>query len=380
MAFEKKVPEWFAGGIEPPASLKQSGFTAGYKPPAEYFNWFWSGVSAVLKELQNMSPEDIGALADSVVPVEKGGTGKASVTSGNFLVGNGTNAMNERTPAQVREAINAAPTDHNHNDLYYTEEAVNNKLAGKSDTTHTHTAPEIGAIPADNNRTDIPNGSDLDSDEFLKVGAWRATTVAVASSILNCPVKVAFTMDVVAGTGFHTEVKANSGYIIQKITTNEGNQHFRRIYAGSNGRIFDGWEKVYSTQQKPTPEEIGAAKENHNHRTLLWTNSDHTAEFAPQTVSISALGGYSGVEILFTSNAKEAPLWSTGFVPYVTAFTHILEGTEGAASGTPVLAKRQWSMKSNGVQFAAGLRCEMGKTTFATANTACIPWKIYGIE
>ena len=54
MAFEKQVPEWKATGSEPPSSLKESGFTTGYKPPAAYFNWFWHGVSECLKELQEL--------------------------------------------------------------------------------------------------------------------------------------------------------------------------------------------------------------------------------------------------------------------------------------------------------------------------------------
>lgn len=45
--------------------------------------------------------------------VAKGGTGKTSVTSGSFLVGNGTNAMTERTPSEVRTAIGAAASSHN---------------------------------------------------------------------------------------------------------------------------------------------------------------------------------------------------------------------------------------------------------------------------
>lgn len=64
MAFEKKVPEWNAVGSEPPASLKNRGFESGYKPPAEYFNWFWNRVSEVLKELQAMKPSDINALSE----------------------------------------------------------------------------------------------------------------------------------------------------------------------------------------------------------------------------------------------------------------------------------------------------------------------------
>lgn len=52
MDFETKLPEWRAAGTEPPESLKDSGFEAGYKPPAAFFNWFWKGVSDVLKELR----------------------------------------------------------------------------------------------------------------------------------------------------------------------------------------------------------------------------------------------------------------------------------------------------------------------------------------
>lgn len=52
MDFEKNVPEWNAKGTEPPESLKTTGFEAGYKPPAAFFNWFWNRVSACLKEIQ----------------------------------------------------------------------------------------------------------------------------------------------------------------------------------------------------------------------------------------------------------------------------------------------------------------------------------------
>lgn len=55
MAFEKTVPVWNAPGAEPPDTLKNSGFQVGYKPPADYFNWFWSSVSACLLELQEKS-------------------------------------------------------------------------------------------------------------------------------------------------------------------------------------------------------------------------------------------------------------------------------------------------------------------------------------
>ena len=40
-----------------------------------------------------------------VTPVPSGGTGKESVTAGSFLVGNGTEAMVEKTAAEVRTAL-----------------------------------------------------------------------------------------------------------------------------------------------------------------------------------------------------------------------------------------------------------------------------------
>lgn len=100
MDFEHNVPEWNAQGTEPPSSLKNNGFQAGDKPPAAFFNWFWNRVSACLKELQEKMKQ--------VRTVAEGGTGKSSVTSGNYLVGNGTGALVEKTPAQVLEDIGAA--------------------------------------------------------------------------------------------------------------------------------------------------------------------------------------------------------------------------------------------------------------------------------
>lgn len=52
MDFENKAPDWSAPGVEPPVTLKARGFEAGYKPPASYFNWFWTVVSKCITELR----------------------------------------------------------------------------------------------------------------------------------------------------------------------------------------------------------------------------------------------------------------------------------------------------------------------------------------
>lgn len=100
MDFENKAPDWSATGVEPPVTLKARGFEAGYKPPASYFNWFWTLVSKCIAELQEKVQQVRG--------VSDGGTGKASVTAGSYLVGNGTGELLEKTPAEVRDHIGAA--------------------------------------------------------------------------------------------------------------------------------------------------------------------------------------------------------------------------------------------------------------------------------
>ena len=53
-------------------------------------------------------------ITSGTLGVARGGTGKSSVTSGNYLIGNGTSAMTEKTPAEVLSHIGAAASSHNH--------------------------------------------------------------------------------------------------------------------------------------------------------------------------------------------------------------------------------------------------------------------------
>ena len=86
MKFEKTPPTWNAEGSEPPSSLKTSGFQAGYKPPAAYFNWFWNKVSACLTELQTkLSNVDNTKDADKSVKYAST-SGSANKTKGSMVV------------------------------------------------------------------------------------------------------------------------------------------------------------------------------------------------------------------------------------------------------------------------------------------------------
>lgn len=42
------------GKYQPPDELKEKGFTPGYKPPAEFFNWFWRKVIKCVREIQTL--------------------------------------------------------------------------------------------------------------------------------------------------------------------------------------------------------------------------------------------------------------------------------------------------------------------------------------
>ena len=70
MTFTKKPAEWYNPGVEPSDELKNFGWKAGMKPPADHFNWQWNRTYEAIKELQekagtvktinSMSPDENG--------------------------------------------------------------------------------------------------------------------------------------------------------------------------------------------------------------------------------------------------------------------------------------------------------------------------------
>lgn len=103
MAFEKKVPEWNAAGSEPPASLKNSGFTAGYKPPAAYFNWFWYQVSQCLTELQEQG------MSMKAINIEAGGNMDDCTAIGIYTYSMANSASIANVPEQAQATVLVLP-------------------------------------------------------------------------------------------------------------------------------------------------------------------------------------------------------------------------------------------------------------------------------
>lgn len=50
--FAQQSPGWEIDGVKPSDDFMKEGFKEGYKPPADFFNWFWTRVSRCVTELQ----------------------------------------------------------------------------------------------------------------------------------------------------------------------------------------------------------------------------------------------------------------------------------------------------------------------------------------
>lgn len=133
MDFNNQIPEWKNAGTEPSTNLKETGFAAGYKPPASVFNWFWSKVSKAITELQtklsNVDSNKVEKITDSdlldrVYAIGTDGSQKtiyaqAGINSyGNIPIYNSRNTISSGTPTQDTDSANKA----------YVDSATSNKL------------------------------------------------------------------------------------------------------------------------------------------------------------------------------------------------------------------------------------------------------------
>lgn len=133
-------------------------------------------------------------------------------------------------------------TGHNHDDRYYTESEINSKLAGKSDTSHSHTTHLT---------TDIAASADLNT--ITTAGWYKCPASATAAGLKNCPTKIAFAMEVLINAGV-TQKLYEYDSSVPKV-------YIRNYYDGAWGE----WKRVYTTADKPTAGEIGAAAASHTH-------------------------------------------------------------------------------------------------------------------
>lgn len=112
--FTNTPPNWSAEGVEPSSEMKSKGFTAGYKPPATYFNWFWTKVSKCISEIQtrvaNNDNAEVGKKLDGETVQPTYGTNKTAGTGAEIF-----NDCRKRTYHDgVVTAGNVASGDYSH--------------------------------------------------------------------------------------------------------------------------------------------------------------------------------------------------------------------------------------------------------------------------
>ena len=97
MGYTYKAPEWKAEGVEPTSELKEKGFQAGYKPPADYFNFMFNQYSKCIEELQTSAADHthiVEMQSGEEVPIEERTSDKRyyNITS-STSVSNGTSTV-----------------------------------------------------------------------------------------------------------------------------------------------------------------------------------------------------------------------------------------------------------------------------------------------
>lgn len=119
----------------------------------------------------------------------------------------------------------------------------------------------IDATVLRHGQTDIPANSNLNN--YTDAGWYRCPANASAATIENCPTSNAFSLEVA--------IHAGISQTLTEYMTNNPKTYRRNMYDSTWG----AWYRVYTTVDKPTVSEIGAAATSHTHTTSQVTGLDN---------------------------------------------------------------------------------------------------------
>ena len=119
----------------------------------------------------------------------------------------------------------------------------------------------INATVLHHGQTDIPANSNLNN--YTDAGWYRCPSNASAATIENCPTSNAFSLEVA--------VHAGISQTLTEYMTSNPKTYCRNLYDSAWG----AWYRVYTTVDKPTASEVGAATASHTHTTSQVTGLDN---------------------------------------------------------------------------------------------------------
>ena len=105
---------------------------------------------------------------------------------------------------------------------------------------------------------------------------------------------------------------------------------------------------------------------------LLWENPNPSAEFAAQKISISNLGEYNVVKIVYRDEITTNIFCTIDITERDISYD--------ARCGYDRIRSRYYTINSDNTITVNDGRFQTGIGTFNTANTVCVPYKIYGIK
>lgn len=119
----------------------------------------------------------------------------------------------------------------------------------------------IDATVLHHGQTDIPANSNL--NDYTDAGWYRCASNASAATIENCPTSNAFSLEVA--------VHAGISQTLTEYMTSNPKTYCRNMYDSAWG----AWYRVYTTVDRPTASEVGAATASHTHTTSQVTGLDN---------------------------------------------------------------------------------------------------------
>ena len=260
----------------------------------------------------------------------------ASITASNtsYVVSHASSASSVPWSGVSGKPSTYTPSSHTHDDRYYTESEVDSKLNGKANSSHTHTKSQITDFPSSmknpNSLTISLNGTsqgayDGSASKSINVtpssigaatsghthnyagsstsggAATKANGIVVSdtrnenpapssnafdknmltadfktNSHINSPTGFGGTFCGVLSLAPWSETSGGHGYQLAFGYANAG--HPRLALRGSDlsAAAWDSWYKVYTSDDKPTLSELGAAAASHSHTKSQITDFAHT--------------------------------------------------------------------------------------------------------